>query len=160
MYWWLLFVGMDLVVMEAALPPLFPSLLSRLHEAIATGNVIDIQALIVLSADPNASYQGRTALQAAAVYKNPDVIGCLISYGVALSDDIIDRLLRSGNERYTIDQAIESLKLLLIAGAHKGDVLTIPRGYLTPVMLAHADSDAIHEKVVKMIQRYGKIKIA
>jgi hypothetical protein len=144
----------------AALPPLFPSLLPRLHEAIANGNVTDIQALIALSADPNASYQGRTALQTAVVYKNPDVIGCLISYGVALSDDIIVRLLRSGNERYTIDQAIASLKLLLIVGAHKGDVLAIPRGYLTPVMLAHADSDAIHETVVKMIQRYGKMKIA
>lgn len=147
-------------LMYAALPPLFPSLLSRLHEAIERGNVTDIQALIALSADPDAFYQGRTALQAAVVYKNPDVIGCLISYGAALSDDIIDRLLRSGNERYTIDQAIASLKLLLIAGAHKGDVLAIPLGYLTPVMLAHADSDAIHEKVVLMIQRYGKMKIA
>lgn len=160
LYWWLLFVGMDLVLTVAALPPLFPSLLPRLHEAIANGNVTDIQALIALSADPNANYQGRTALQTAVVYKNPDVIGYLIGYGVALSDDIIDRLLRSGNERYTIDQAIASLKLLLIAGAHKGDVWTIPRGYLTPVMLAHADTDAIHEKVTKLINGYGKQKIA
>lgn len=144
----------------AALPPLFPSLLPRLHDAIATGNVTDIQGLIALSADPDAFYQGRTALQTAVVYKNPDVIGYLISYGVALSDDIIERLLRSGNERYTIDQAITSLKLLLISGAHKGDLFVIPRGYLTPVMLAHGDSDAIHDRVTKMIQHHGKQKIA
>lgn len=147
-------------LMCAALPPLFPSLLPRLHEAIERGNVADIQALIALSADPEALYQGRTALQTAVVYKNPDVIGYLISYGVTISDDSIDRLLRSGNERYTIGQAITSLKLLLIAGAHKGDLFAIPRGYLTPVMLAHSDSDAIHDRVTKMIQNYGKQKIA
>lgn len=145
-------------VIYAASPPLFPSLLQRLHEAIDQANIESIHALFALSADPNAKYLGQTSLEAAVVYKNPVVIQCLIRAGATLSDDIIERLLRSGNERYTIDQLIASLRLLLSAGALKSDV--IPRGYLTPVMLAHSDSHAIHEKVSKLINDYGKEKLA
>lgn len=144
----------------ASLPPLFPSLLPRLHEAIARSNIADIHSLIALTADPNESYLERTALQTAVVYKNPEVIGLLLCYGANLSDDIIERLLRSGNEHYSIEQVIACLKMLLATGAHKGDVFAIPRGYLTPVMSAHSDTDAIHEKVTKLIQYYGKQKIA
>jgi hypothetical protein len=144
----------------ASLPPLFPSLLPRLHEAIARANIADIHSLIALTANPNELHLGRTALQAAVIYKNPEVIGLLLGYGVTLPDNIIEQLLRSCNDHYNIEQLIVSLKMLLAAGAHKGDLFAIPRGYLTPVMLAHADSDAIHAKVTKLIQYYGKQKIA
>ena len=144
----------------AALPPLFPSLLPRLHEAISRGNVEDVQSWIALTANPNELYHNRTALQAAAVYKNPEVIRCLLSYDVDIPDDIIVQLLRSRNERYPIEYVFESLCALLLAGAHKGDVFAIPRGYLTPVMLAHGDPEIIHERVTKLIQHYGKQKLA
>ena len=143
-----------------ALPPLFPSLQYRLHEAIARGSVTDVKALIALSADPNQLYLNRTALQAALVYKNPEVIGYLLGCVVDLPNDAIVQLLRSGNEQYPIEYVYASLRILLSAGAHKGDIYAIPRGYLTPVMLAHDDSDAIHDRVTKLIQNYGKQKIA
>lgn len=77
-----------------------------------------------------------------------------------LSDNILIQFLRAGNEQYTIADLMESLKILLAAGAHKENVMDIPGGYLTPVMLAHADNEAIHARVVKMISNYGKHKIA
>lgn len=155
----LFFIGTMLVPVNAALPPLFPSLLQRLHEAIAEGNVESIQSLIALSADPNINYLGRTALQNAMVYKNPEVIRCLIARGALLTDDIIERLLRSGNESYTIEQVIGSLNILLDSGALKGNVVNV-QGYLTPVMIAHGDSDAMHRRIIALIQNYGKEKLA
>jgi Ankyrin repeats (many copies) len=147
-------------LLHSALPPLFPSLVSRLHEAIERGDVEQMRSLIALSADPNELHQNRTALQAAVVYKNPEVIGYLLGCNVPLPDDIIVQLLRSGNQRYPIEHVFKSLKYLLMAGAHKGDVFAIPRGYLTPVVLAHGDSDGIHDRITKLIQYYGKQKIA
>lgn len=160
LYRWLLFVGMVLVPIDAAVLPLLPSLLKRLHEAIDQGNIESIQSLIALSANPNAQYLNRTSLEAAVVYKNPVVIQCLINNGALLSDNIIELLLRSGNERYSIAQVIASLYILLDAGALKCDLSAIPQGYLTPVMLAHHNSDAIHKRIITLIQNYGKQKLA
>lgn len=148
--WW--------VLLSVATAAANPELSEFLHDAIAKGNIVKIEELIARGAYPNGLYLGRTALQAAVVYKNPSVIGCLLTHIDLGKDDIIVRLLRSGNERYTISDVISSLKILLAADAHVPNMDEIPRGYLIPAMLDGKDPEAIHEQVIKMLHHYGKQK--
>lgn len=144
----------------SAQPPPVPFLTWRLHKAIEDNDIERMQSLLVLNVDVNELYLGRTALETAVCCKKPDIIGCLIDHRAHVSADIVFRFLKSGHMNYTIEEAFDSLQLLLNAGAIVASLEQIPRGYLAPVMLAHGDSDAIHTKVVEMLSAAGKHKIA
>lgn len=155
----IMFTGLIILPQDAAVAPLLPSLIRRLHQAIAENHQDQVESLLALSADPNAVYLGATALQRAVIYKNPLIIRSLLQRGADLSDDIIERLLRTGNERYTIDGMLACLRILLVAGATTENI-AVARGYLTPVMLAHGDGEAVHAIVIKEIRSHGKQKIS
>lgn len=135
----------------AALPPLLPSLNKRIHEAIESGNIQNLAALLALSTDPNALYLQRTTLQTAVIRKNPFVIGCLFAHGASLSADILERFLKAGNEHYTFNDLLASLQLLLDRGATIDTSTPLPQGYLLPIFLAQGNSDAQHAQITEMI---------
>ena len=139
--------------------PLLPSLPRRLHVAVEDGNIEQIGSLIALNVDPNVRFFNRTVLEVAVCYKRPAVIEYLIQKGAQLSDDIIMRLLRTGNEHYTIDDVITSLNILLMEGARPLETEIVPYGYLLPVMIAHGNIQTAHARVLELMCRYAKKKM-
>lgn len=142
---------------------MLPSLHLRLHQSIERGNLEEVQAWIALQADPNGvcSISTRTPIQTAVVFKRPAIIKYLLSLGAALAHDIIEQLLRStGHSEYTFGDVVDSLKVLLEAGAQTYHIIDIPKGYLLPVMLAHSDHEKAHIIITQIIRGYGKQKIA
>lgn len=139
---------------------MFPSLQRRFHEAIEAGNLEVVQSLMALEADPNGIYMSRTPLQTAVISKRSAIIEYLLAHGAHLTEDIIDQLLRTGYREYTFDDVLNSLKILLDAGALYDCHKVIPRGYLLPEMLAHSDHEKAHRIVTQLIRCKGMQKIA
>ncbi len=158
MQYWLLSAWLLSMTIDAAVVPLFPSLRSRLQRAIEQNEHDQVLSLLVLGADPNVPHSCKTALQCAVVYKNPLIMRSLLQAGAHITDDILERFLSEGTYGSTEFGMLASLTILLGAGA-KQDTVVIKRWYLDLLGVSHGEREALHAKVVRMIEGYGKEKI-
>lgn len=138
-----------------------PHLMRRLHDAINAADIEIVKDTIACGVDPNCIYLQRTALRAACIRKHPDIIEYLISVGAQITDDAMRGFFASGNQYYTKNDILNSLRVLT---KHGGKWLPnkVPMGYLLPVMLAQENNqeiDDLHKQIVDIL-REAKQKLA